>query len=720
MAGEESITCRHAITTGSWPRGMEETREENGWRAASTPQLRRSREFVSLENPGRLIGAAILIFLGYFFGAQLGFALTFKPHPVSVLWPPNSILLAALLLTPPRTWWLVLLAAFPAHCLVELQSHVPAGMVFCWFISNSCEALLSAALIRYFTEEPTRLNRLHNVAVFCCCGAFVGPFLSSFLDAAFVALNHWGGDTYWEVWRIRVSSNALAAITITPLILAWAGTANAPRQATSRAALLEAGVLAMILLALGFILFDWLTPDTDVALLYAPLPLLLWAAIRFGTRGTTAAIATIGLFAVWGATHGHGPFVEHSARESALYVQIFLSFISFPLLFLAALTEERKETEDVLREREERISLAAGTAHLALWTIDFKRGRSWMNGVGRDLFGFAPNEQLSREVFLARVHPEDRERVSDAIDRARNASQHFEIEYRLQRESGETRWLISRGRYTRNSQGQISELLGVALDVTRQVSANLELRQQQQELARLSRIAVMGELTASLAHELNQPLAAIASNAAAGKRFLAGGASIDPTSFREILDDIFTDARRAGSVIHGIRQFIRKGEETRCSVSLDGVIEDVLQLLHSDLVNRATSVQKQISVSLPAVQADRVQMQQVLINLIVNSLEAMQEVAPERRRIIISSDHSNGLVRVAVRDFGVGLPEDNPENVFNHFFSTKAEGMGMGLAIARSIVEAHGGELTAESLSDGSRFSFRLPAKPSVGQSTSG
>jgi signal transduction histidine kinase len=113
-------------------------------------------------------------------------------------------------------------------------------------------------------------------------------------------------------------------------------------------------------------------------------------------------------------------------------------------------------------------------------------------------------------------------------------------------------------------------------------------------------------------------------------------------------------------------------------------------------------------------------MQQVLINLIVNSLEAMQEVAPERRRITISSDHSNGLVRVTVRDFGVGLPGDNPDKVFNHFFSTKADGMGMGLAIARSIVEAHGGELTAESLSDGSRFSFKFPAKQSVGQSTPG
>jgi PAS domain S-box-containing protein len=690
---------------------MDETFEEDGWMAAATRRLRGSTQSDSFENPGRLIGTAVLVFLGYFFGAQLGFALTFKPHPVSVLWPPNSILLAALLLTPPRAWWLMLLAAFPAHCLVELQSGVPLRMMFCWFLSNSCEALVGAASIRYFAARSIRLDRLRDVAVFCCCGVFLGPFLSSFLDATFVALNRWGGDTYWEVWRIRFSSNALAVLIITSFILAWVGQANELRRKISRAALFEAGVLGMSLLGLGFILFYWLTPNTDVALLYAPLPLLLWAAIRFGTRGATTSIAAIGLLAIWSATHGHGPFVEHPARESALYVQIFLGFISLPLLFLAALTEERTETEATLRERNERISLAAETAHLALWTIDFGRGRSWMNEVGRELFGFAPNEQLSREIFLECVHPEDRERVSDAIDRARDASQRFEIEYRLLRENGETHWLISRGCYIRNHRGQTSELLGVALDVTRQVRANLELSQQQQELARLSRVTVMGELTASLAHELNQPLAAIASNAAAGKRFLAGAASVDPTTFREILDDIFSDARRAGAVIHGIRQFIRKGEETRSSVSLNRVIADVLQLLHSDLVNRAIRIDKQISASLPPVQADPVQMQQVLMNLIVNSLEAMQEVAPAQRRIIISSDHSHGSARVAVRDFGVGLPKDNPEKIFSHFFSTKPNGMGMGLAIARSIVEAHGGELTAESLSDGSRFSLILPHK---------
>ncbi len=694
---------------------MRDMPEENRWSPPPQPPAL-SGKLISSENSGRLIGAAILVFLGYFFGAQLGFALTFKPHPISVLWPPNSILLAALLLTPRRAWGLVLLAAFPAHWLAEWKSSVPPGMIFSWFISNSCEALVGAASVRYFIDGPIRLDRLRDVAIFCCCGVFLGPFASSFLDAAFVALNHWGADSYWEVWRVRVSSNAVAVMTITPLILAW-GQGNVPRRKNSRAALFEAAVLAIILLALGFILFTWLTPDRDVALLYTPLPLLLWAAIRFGARGTTAAVAAIGLLAIWGATHGRGPFIQHSAKDSALYVQIFLSFISLPLLFLAVLTEERKETADTLREREERITLAADTAHLALWTIDFERNRSWMNDVGHELFAIAPDKQLSREVFLARVHPEDRERIADAIKQARGASQRFEIEYRLLRDNGETRWLISRGCYVRDNHGQVRELLGVALDVTRQVEASLRLRQQQHELARLSRVAVMGELTASLAHELNQPLAAIASNAAAAKRFLGGAESLDPATFREILDDIFTDARRAGAVIHGIRQFIRKGEATQSSVNLNGVIDDVLQLLRSDLLTRAIRIEKQTFADLPAVQADAVQMQQVLINLIINSLEAMQEVAPQRRRIIISTDHSNGSAQVAVRDFGVGLPVENPEKVFSHFFSTKPDGMGMGLAIARSIVEAHGGVLNAERLSDGSRFSFIVPVEKNSGHS---
>src|SRR5580765_4106679 len=148
---------------------------------------------VSLIAPApKIWAAALLVFVGYYLGARLGFALTFQPHPVSVLWPPNSILVAALLLTPPRVWWFVLLAAFPAHCAAQLQSHIPPLMILCWFISNSCEAVISAGLTRYLVGGPIRFRSLRDAGIFCLCAVLVGPFLSSFLDAAFVIWNHWG------------------------------------------------------------------------------------------------------------------------------------------------------------------------------------------------------------------------------------------------------------------------------------------------------------------------------------------------------------------------------------------------------------------------------------------------------------------------------------------------------------------------------------------------
>jgi gliding motility-associated-like protein len=139
-----------------------------------------------------VVTIALFVFAGYFLGAKIGFALTFQPHPVSVLWPPNSILLAALLLTPVRIWWVILLAAFPAHLAAQLESGVPPAMILCWFISNSCEALIGAGCVRYLIDRPVRFDRLRNVGIFCFFAAFLGHFLSSFLDAAFVIFNRWG------------------------------------------------------------------------------------------------------------------------------------------------------------------------------------------------------------------------------------------------------------------------------------------------------------------------------------------------------------------------------------------------------------------------------------------------------------------------------------------------------------------------------------------------
>jgi PAS domain S-box-containing protein len=657
----------------------------------------------------RVILIGLLVFAGYYAGAKIGFALTLRPHPVSVLWPPNSILLAALLLTPVRVWWVILLAAFPAHLAAQLQSNVPPAMILCWFISNSCEALIGAGGVRYLIERPVRFDRLRNVGIFIFFAAFLAPFLSSFLDAAFVATNHWGEDGYWQVWRIRFTSNILAALTLVPFIVTWNAEGIAWLSKIRRARFLEAALLLVGLLSVNAIVFYKLGPTADSALLYLPLSFLIWAAVRFGSRGASAAICTLTFLAIWSAGHGYGPFSTRSAEENALSIQMFLIVMSVPLLLLAAVIEERGKGAMTLLEREERFSLAAESANLAFWSINFERKESWMSDKGRAIFNFGPDEPLSRELFLSRVHPEDRNAADEAIERARAESQTFEIEYRLLRPDGDIRWLISRGRYVSDDHGGVRELIGVAIDITAQVKADLQLRLQREEMARMSRVSSMGELTASLAHELNQPLTAIASNAAAGRRWLAQGAP-DPEMFEELLADVATDARRAGDIILGIHHFVRKGEGTRRPINLNEIVREVLRLLHSDLLGRGTAVETQCAPNLPSVDADPVHLQQVLLNLLMNSLEAMQSIPAAKRRIVISTTcEANSSVAVSVRDYGSGLPADDVDKVFAHFYSTKPNGMGMGLTIVRSIVESHGGKLRAENVEEGARFFFTLP-----------
>ena len=652
--------------------------------------------------------AMLSVFAAYYLGAKIGFALTLRPHPVSVLWPPNSILLAALLLTPVRVWWVILLAAFPAHLAAQLQSNVPPMMILCWFVSNSCEALIGAGCVRYLIDRPLRFDILRNVGTFCFFAAFLGPFLTSFLDAAFVVINHWGQDSYWQVWRIRFTSNVLAALTLVPFIVTWSADGIGWLGKIRRARVLEALLLLLGLLWVNTVAFYRLAPTADSTLLYLPLPFLIWAAVRFGSRGVSAAICTLTFLAIWSAGHGYGPFSTRSAEENALSIQMSLIVMSVPLLLLAAVIVERGKGEITLREREERISLAAESADLAFWTIDFERKESWMSDNGRAIFSFDRDQPLSRELFLSRVHPEDRIAMDEAIERARTASQTFEIKYRLLRPDGETRWLISRGRYLRNDQGEVSELIGVAIDITAQFKADLQLQLQREEMAHMSRVSSMGELAASLAHELNQPLSAIASNAAAGRRFLAQS-SPDLKMFDELLADVASDARRAGDIIHGIHYFVRKSEGTRRPVNLNEIIREVLRLLHSDLLGRATSVETRLAPNLPMVEADPVNLQQVLLNLLMNSLEAMQPNPAAKRRILISTKCEADSVVTSVRDYGGGLPKDNPDKIFTHFYSTKPDGMGMGLTIVRSIVEAHGGKLGAENVDEGARFFFSLP-----------
>jgi PAS domain S-box-containing protein len=380
---------------------------------------------------------------------------------------------------------------------------------------------------------------------------------------------------------------------------------------------------------------------------------------------------------------------------------------------IAGIAIDRQRQQEILRERDARINLAAESADLAFWVLYHEQGTAWMSDKGRRIYGFDSNLPLTCDLILSRVHPDERAAVKAEYDRACALHSAFESEHRLLLPYGKTRWVIMRGRCLQDEHGNLLETIGVTLDVSPQKQAALQLQVQREEMAHRNRVALMGEMTASFAHELNQPLTAIANSASAARRFLEHG-NTDPVLLQELLQDMVADSQRAGEVIRGIRSLVRKETSVHTLLNLNSVITDTVRLVSSDVLNRESVVTTELDPQLPQVQAALVQIQQVLLNLIINALDAVEQLPPAERRIIIRTRSDKGdVAEFSVRDFGVGLPKDQPDKVFDHFFSTKQKGMGMGLAIVRSIVEAHGGTITAENAPDrGARMVVRLPAAP--------
>src|SRR5213076_702645 len=253
-------------------------------------------------------------------------------------------------------------------------------------------------------------------------------------------------------------------------------------------------------------------------------------------------------------------------------------------------------------------------------------------------------------------------------------------------------------------------VLASMIDITARKQAELEHQRQNMELARVGRVAVMGELAASLAHEVNNPIGAMVANASAGQRLIATG-KVEIGELNDLLADIAADGRRAGEIVQSIRNMVRKGKERRSLIEINDTIQDLLRIIHAEAVERDVTVVTEIDSDGGRVMADRVQLLQVLLNLTMNGFEAMSVIRSDARRLTIRADRSeNGEICISVRDSGPGFPAGLVEQLFEPFFSTKAEGTGMGLAIARSIIEAHGGTLAGENCEDGGAcFTVCLP-----------
>jgi signal transduction histidine kinase len=528
------------------------------------------------------IAWALIAAVAYYCGCRLGFAFTFNPRPISILWPPNAILMSALLLVPRRNWPLVLVLVFAAHVVVQLGHEVPLSMVLCWYVSNSVEALIGAATVLQVLKRPLRFQSTHETWAFLLYAVLMAPFLSAFVDVSFVKSLGWGEGTYWELWQTRFMSNTTATLAIVPLSMCCAewftvGRPEFKRRGGVEFALLVAGLIATCLLAFNAAPPDALRPF----LLYLPIPFLIWAALRFGPFGSSTGFVLVCGAVIWGASHGRGPFVAGSPVEvDVMQAQLLLQLVGTFLLFLASGVRERA--------------------------------------------------------------------VADA------------------------------------------------------------------QLTHISRVVVLGELTASIAHEISQPLAAISLNANTVKRLLAQQ-PIPADEIAGALADIHNDSARAGEVISHLRSLIRRRELSIEHVSINRIIENVLTIVQFDLNRHDIIVRTQLA-ELPAVCGDAIHLQQVLLNLILNAVDAMKEPCVGERILQVTSiNSSNRRVCVSVLDSGPGFSPESAERLFDAFYTTKKEGTGVGLAIARTIIELHGGSIHAENNRlRGARFYFFLPVAIAV------
>ncbi len=360
---------------------------------------------------------------------------------------------------------------------------------------------------------------------------------------------------------------------------------------------------------------------------------------------------------------------------------------------------------------DKRLNLAADSAHLSLWEWDLSKDEIWVTPTRRAQLGFPVSGKITFEDIISRWHADDRDKVRQALRDAIENGKDYEAEFRGVLADGSVHWVAARGRVQVNKQGKPIRLLGVSMDISARKQAELEAARQQQDLTHLARVTTLGELSCSLAHELTHPLTAILSNAQAAQRFLARD-DVDLDEVREILNDIVTEDQRAGEVIHRLRLLLKKGEpqEQYDDVDLNEVVRDVLKLVRNDLINQNVTVDTDLAQNLPPVTGDQVQLQQVVLNLVMNGCEAMADYDSSERQLLITSKSENGAVRVSVTDRGTGIQEKKMEQVFERFFTTKKEGMGLGLSICRTIINAHRGEIWATNNAHcGATFHFSLP-----------
>lgn len=638
--------------------------------------------------------------VAYYFAFKYG--ISFGPASSSPFWFPDAVLLCALLKSRRDLWWLFILGTLPVRLFSDVTADVPFWFKIAFFANDTVTIGMAALILRRVMRNPLRFDTVRDFAYFVLFAAVLTPLISGLFGAATLYAR---GADFWPMFTQWVRGEALAQLIVTPAILYWVFETPWRTKPFDIARFAEAVALIIgLVLACYWGSIGQGSVTFAEARFYAPIPFLLWAALRFGMPGISGAVALMAAVDITTLLKGSGPFSGFSPAEAAFALQNFLFLRSVPFQVVAASVEQRKGVERFLHESEGRFRSMADSAPVLIWMsgsdklgVFFNQG--WLKFTGRTL------EQELGDGWIDGVHPDDRQHCLDVCHATFDTRQPFEVEYRLRRHDGEYRWVLDVGTPRFAPNGEFLGYTGCALDITER----RRVEESSHALAHVQRLASIGQLTAAMAHELKQPMSAIMSSADAAQMLLKSSnpplAEID-----QIVSDIREADLRAKEVLGFVQGFLRKQEIRMQPLDLNAAVSDVLPLVAGDARRRRVQIRTELTPDLSTALGNRTQLQQVLVNLIVNGMEAMTDTPAEQRRITIRTADGAGFVAVAVADAGPGISIDSLPRIFDSFYTTKTEGMGLGLAIARSIVDGHRGRIwVLNNKGGGATFYFTVP-----------
>jgi signal transduction histidine kinase/integral membrane sensor domain MASE1 len=665
------------------------------------PQLHRA-----IVHRGNRYLAALAVAAGYWLSTQVGLLLTPAGLAFSVMWPPNAMLLAAFLITP-RSWWpLYLLAIVPVHFATQLSHGIPVSTSLGWFCTNSGEALLAAVCLQRLRAPRELFQTFGGVLIFVTVGVIAVTGVMSLVDAGVVTLTGFGQD-FWIGSRQRFLSNSLATLTLVPAIVLISTSSFTSVRAVRRSRAIEGTLLAVASLVIVNLLSAWYghTLQGTLALAFSLLPLLFWAAIRFGTLGVSLLQLLSTAAILWAALEQE-PF----SLTDVIALQMLLTMLNGLSLVLSVVISESHRLQSFHSSVLDSMRDAVAIIDDAGMVID--ANPSWTSD-GRThspcrLDGVPVHADYFSDRRSTAAGCADTTRMLNGLDTVLSGSQPlFEMEYACQ-QSDDPRWFsISVVPLKGPQHGAVI----THCDITERKRSEAVTQQLREELAQAGRVMTMGMLSASLTHELSQPLSAILANGQVARRLCERATAGSVPELVEVLDDIITSSRRAGGILRQLRRvFVADSSSSRAPISLNEVVQEVLTLMRSDLIRGGITVVPRLAAPLPCVNGDRGQLQQLVLNLILNASEAMGDNVAGDRLVTVTTSASEAGVQLRVEDVGSGLDPKQLGSIFEPFFTTKREGLGLGLALCYWIVLAHAGQITAENNAvRGATFNCVLP-----------